>query len=104
MSGPLGPLENLSSLWLHKIYFFLKAKRFDFHAIYLPWDNLMLTVVFGKLKFSSFQSEHNQGGKNTTARVPGRARIGLRAHLKKYGCARGTSVVKKFFPPCIDLT
>ena len=56
----LGPLENLSSLWLHKIYFFLKAKRFDFHAIYLPWDNLVLTVVFGKLKFSSFQSEHIQ--------------------------------------------
>ena len=60
MSGPLGPLENLSSLWLHKIYFFLTAKRFDFHSIYLPWDNLMLTVVFGKLKFSSFQSEHIQ--------------------------------------------
>ena len=33
------------------------------------------------------------------ARKPGCARIWIRAHLKKYGCARGTSVVKKFFPP-----
>ena len=46
----------LYSLWLYKIYFFLTAKRFDFHAIYLQRDNLMLTVEFGKLKFSSFQS------------------------------------------------
>ena len=36
-----------------------------------------------------------QGGKNTTARVPGRAWIGLWAHQKKYLCARDMPGLKE---------
>ena len=36
MSGPLGPLKNLCSLWLHYIPFCLTARRFDFYMIYHP--------------------------------------------------------------------
>ena len=36
-----------------------------------------------------------QGGKNTTARVPGGARIELRAPLKKYPGARGVPGFKE---------
>ena len=36
MSGPLGPVKNLCSLWLHYILFFLTAKIYDFIVIYHP--------------------------------------------------------------------
>ena len=43
-----------------------------------------LIIVLSKLS----QEGCSQGGKNTTARVPGGARIELRAPLKKYPGAR----------------
>ena len=41
-----------------------------------------------QIGFHMFYYHYHQGGKNTTARVPGGARIELRAPLKKYPGAR----------------